>query len=200
MNLPAIGSADALGDAPCAIKQEDRYRALIEASQGVVWRAAADLACLETWGWDVATGQSQAESIGDGWLDAVHPEDREPIVSVLNEARREGQAYENTYRARQANGNYRWVHCRCVPMRNAAGAITEWVGHLVDVHERIEAELALRRAEERLRLALETCALVVWEYTFRSGVLWWSEGKRIVLGLSEDCKISPKESPRSVTS
>lgn len=77
-------------------------------------------------------------------------------------------------------------------MRDATGAITEWVGHLVDVHERIEADIALRRAEERLRLALETSALVVWEYSLRSDTGWWSEGKRAVLGLPEDYPITRK--------
>jgi diguanylate cyclase (GGDEF)-like protein/PAS domain S-box-containing protein len=196
MNVPRAGgparSVEALRRNACAVNREDRYRALIEASHGVVWRAAPDLACLETWGWDVATGQSQAQSMGEGWLEAVHPDDRERTVMVLAGARREGQAYEATYRARQADSNYRWVHCRCVPMRDSTGAITEWVGHLVDVHERIEADIALRSAEERLRLALEISSLVVWEYSIQSDMLWWSEGKRAVLGLPEDYKITPK--------
>jgi diguanylate cyclase (GGDEF)-like protein/PAS domain S-box-containing protein len=180
----------AIGGIPYAPSGDSRYRALIEASHGVVWRAAPDLACLETWGWDIATGQTQAQSMGEGWLDVVHPEDRQRMVAVLDKARRSGEPYEGTYRARQADGNYRWVHCRCVPMRDATGAIAEWVGHLVDVHERIEADIALRRAEERLRLALETSALVVWEYSLQSDAGWWSEGKRAVLGLPENYPIT----------
>ena len=89
-----VRSVDAIGGIPCTPSGDSRYRALIEASHGVVWRAAPDLACLETWGWDIATGQTQAQSMGEGWLDVVHPEDRDRIVTVLDEARRAGQPYE----------------------------------------------------------------------------------------------------------
>ena len=169
---------------------ESRYRALIKASHGVVWRAAPDLSVLETWGWDVATGQTKTEYMGEGWLEVVHPEDHARVVGILDAARRAGQPYEGTYRARQADGGYRWVHSRCVPLRDSAGAISEWVGHLVDVHEKIEADTALRRAEERLRLALESSAVGVWEYNFQTDAGWWSEAKRAVLGLPEDYPIT----------
>ena len=164
-----------------------------------MWRAAPDLAVLETWGWDVATGQTKSEYVGEGWLEVVHPEDHARVISILDAARRTGQPYEGTYRARQVDGSYRWVHSRCVPLRDSAGAISEWVGHLVDVHEKIEADTALLRAEERLRLALESSAVGVWEYNFQTGAGWWSEAKRAVLGLPKTIQLREKHSWRWCT-
>src|SRR6185312_4902266 len=109
MNVPdnatPLRLVDSIGGVSRAPGGDSRYRALIEASHGVVWRAAPDLSCLETWGWDIATGQTQAQSMGEGWLDVVHPEDRERMETVLDKARRSGQYYEGTYRARQVDGN-----------------------------------------------------------------------------------------------
>jgi PAS domain S-box-containing protein len=183
-------SIDGSVESPWLPQGESRYRALIEASHGVVWRAAPDLAVLETWGWGTATGQTKKEYVGDGWLDVVHPEDRDRVVGILDAARRAGQPYEGVYRARQADGSYRWVHSRSVPLRDKTGAVHEWVGHLVDVHDKIKADTALRRTEERLRLALESSAVGVWEYNFQSDTGWWSEVKRAALGLAEDYPIT----------
>lgn len=171
---------------PVGKPDESRYRALIDASLGIVWRSAPDLSVLEAWGWDEATGQAKGEYTGQGWLDVVHPEDRDGVLVILENGRRRGEPFEGTYRARQADGHYRWVHARLVPLRENSGTIREWVGTLLDMHDKMEADAALRTAEERLRLALENSAVGVWEYDFRTHAVWWSETKKAVLGVPDD--------------
>lgn len=181
-----------LANAPAQkpVSEESRYSALIDASPGIVWRSSPDLSVLETWGWSEATGQANREAAGQGWFDIVHPEDRDLVVALLEDGRRRGQPFEGTYRARHIDGQYRWVHARVVPLRDDSGAIREWVGNLLDVHDKVEADAALQTAEERLRLALEGSAVGVWDYDFHAEKGWWSEAKRKVLGLPEDYPIT----------
>jgi diguanylate cyclase (GGDEF)-like protein/PAS domain S-box-containing protein len=173
-----------------SLSPEELRGALIEAAFGVVWRSAPDLSVIEAWGWKEATGQSETAYQNDGWLEAVHPEDREEVLATMEDGRRTGRPCEGVYRARQSDGQYRWVRARAVPLRDETGPIREWVGHLVDVHEKIEADAALRAAEERLRLALESSAVGVWDYDYRTQKGWWSESKRAVLGLPHDYPIT----------
>ena len=63
-------------------ESEERYRALVEAMTEMVWRAAPDGSILRGWGWEEFCGQKPEEYEGYGWLDAVHPEDRERVIQV----------------------------------------------------------------------------------------------------------------------
>jgi len=64
---------------------------------------------------------------------------------------------------RHPTGEFHWVSAKAVPLRDGDGSIREWVGVLMDVEERRQAEDALRTSEERLRLAIETTALGIWD-------------------------------------
>mgnify|MGYP002716791397 CR=1 FL=1 len=57
-------------------ESEERFRALAETGALAVWRSDAAGGMLEGRGWDAMTGQTKAEIHGDGWLAAVHPDDR----------------------------------------------------------------------------------------------------------------------------
>ncbi len=99
---------------------EARYRAVVEASQQLVWTCRADGSAVEdSPTWRAYTGQSFADLRGLGWLDAIHPDDRE---ATLDRWRRSqvaaADAYEAEYRLfHRASGRYRWVLARARPLR-----------------------------------------------------------------------------------
>jgi PAS domain S-box-containing protein len=127
-----------------AARSEARYRALVEASAQVVWATDAQGMVEDMPGWRALTGQTVEAVRGSGWLDALHPDDRERSARVWWEALRARRVYENDYRLRMADGSYRWHRARGVPVLDERGEIREWVGTLADVDDDRRAEEARR--------------------------------------------------------
>jgi len=100
--------------------------------------------------WESFTGQTFAEYAGLGWLDAVHPEDRERIAKAWRRGVARGGAVELAYRLRRRDGDWRFVHAHGAAVVEQ-GAVREWVGVCVDVTATRRAEAALKESEERLR-------------------------------------------------
>jgi diguanylate cyclase (GGDEF)-like protein/PAS domain S-box-containing protein len=123
-----------------AKESEERYRALIEASTAMVWRAAPDGSILKGWGWEEFSAQTPEEYQGYGWLNALHPDDRERVAAVWQDLREQPQSGEVEYRAQTRDGEYRWVLARGVPLKADDGSVREWVGTITDIHEEKQAE------------------------------------------------------------
>ena len=88
-----------------------------------------------------------------GWLDAVHPDDRERTAQVWMEAAQTNSLYDIEYRIRAADGNYRYFQARGVPILNEDGSVREWVGTCSDINERKQTELVLAKAKEAAEAA-----------------------------------------------
>ncbi|HYF06225.1 MAG TPA: HWE histidine kinase domain-containing protein [Acetobacteraceae bacterium] len=117
-------------------QSERRLRTLVEGIPQFVWRAAEDGAWI--WAgpkWCRFTGLGLRASFGHGWLEAVHPEDREAAFAAWDAAARSGR-FEAEFRLRRAcDGGFRWFRTRALPVRDAEGRILEWLGISTDVEE-----------------------------------------------------------------
>ncbi len=134
---------------------EVRYRSLIEAISEIVWDAPADggIATQQP-DWSAFTGQRFDEYKGWGWVNAVHPEDRERITSAWTEAVRERKLYAIEHRLRRYDGVYRYMRVRAVPIIGKNGRALEWIGLHTDIDEQKRNEEALaRRAKELTQLS-----------------------------------------------
>jgi PAS domain S-box-containing protein len=171
-------------------QSEEQYRALIEASSAIVWRAAIDGSISKVWGWEAFSGQSRDEYTGFGFLEAVHPNDREKLVRQWQAIREAEEPGTFEYRVQRSDGSYRWVMARAVPLLNEDGVVQEWVGTLTDIHDQRQAEMKLRSSEERLRLAIETTALGIWDQDLVTGRRQWMPEARQILGLAPDAPIT----------
>jgi len=124
---------------------EERFRSLTVATTQIVWTADPDGSMREdSPSWRAFTGQSYEQWLGEGWLDAVHPEDVERAQRRWREAVAHQSFLEMEYRVRQRDGGYAHMVARATPVRNEDGSIREWVGTNTDITEH-------KRAEERLR-------------------------------------------------
>jgi PAS domain S-box-containing protein len=101
-------------------------------------------------------GFSLDDSLGWGWTSAIHPKDLEDLVSKWRLALATGEPYETQARVRRADGEYRWMLLRKVPLHDQSGNIVKWYGSGVDIEERRQAEDVVRRSEEHLRLVIDT--------------------------------------------
>ena len=132
-----------------------KYQALVEASAQVEWSAAPDGTIVnDSPTWRAFTGQSFDQWRGTGWLDAVHPADRERTEAAWQAAIATGSVYDVDYRVRHVGGKYRWTRARGVPLRDANGSIIEWVGVSEDITD-------LKQREEHLEV-------VMWELSHRT--------------------------------
>ncbi len=146
-----------------AIKRsEERYRSLILATSQIAWTADAEGRCPDLPSWRAYTGQTVEEVIGLGWLDAIHPDDRERTNQVWMEAVQTRSLYDVEYRIRGADGNYRYFQGRGVPILDEDGNIQEWVGICTDIHDRKQAENALKQSEERYRSLILATSQIAW--------------------------------------
>ncbi|HYG72159.1 MAG TPA: GAF domain-containing protein, partial [Actinomycetota bacterium] len=142
---------------------ERRNRSLIETTSAIHWTMDPAGAFVEPQAsWSDFTGQTWDAYRGFGWVDAVHPGDRDALLDSWVEARDDGVVYTTEARLHHAGrGEYRQVVVRAAPVRDDDGHISEWVGTVTDVHDvrleqlgRIERERAARaeleEAGERL--------------------------------------------------
>ena len=129
-------------------RSEARYRSLTLASASIVWLADADGGFIrEGSSWEEYTGQSTAAAEGTGWINAIHPHDREGVDAIWRRAFERKEAYYSEYRLMRADGQYRRVVSRGIPVFGPDGTPIEWVGACVDVEDERKAADHLRQTQ-----------------------------------------------------
>jgi PAS domain S-box-containing protein len=139
------------------LQQEgERYRTYLGAVSHILWTTDdAGLVVGDLPTWRTFTGQSEAEIQGQGWLDALHPEDRPRVEQAWKDAVEQCTPYAVECRLRSAKGEYRCFSCRGVPVTAQDGKVREWIGTCTDITESKEQE-SLRRAKEAAEAASQT--------------------------------------------
>jgi PAS domain S-box-containing protein len=139
------------------VRQAEReLRTTIETIPASVWSALPDGSLdFVSQSWVDFTGLSKNEWVDWGWKSAVHPEDLDRLLTKWREAVATGESFEEEYRFRRANGEYRWYLDRGVPLRDDHGSIVRWYGTLHDVDDRKRAEEALQKSEQQWRDVFE---------------------------------------------
>jgi PAS domain S-box-containing protein len=127
---------------------ERRYRGLIGSLSHILWTTDAQGAITTDFaGWQAFTGQDEAAVQGEGWLSAVHADDRARVRQRWRECLARRQPYEDEYRVCRHDGAWRTMSCRGVPILTPKGDVLEWVCTCADVTETKEEE-ELRKAKE----------------------------------------------------
>ncbi len=138
-----------MGDALRA--RERRFAELTRHAPVGVYIADAAGACVfvnERWCELAGLGGEAAR--GQGWMRALHPEDREKVVEAWNVATQSATAFEQEFRMRRPDGGESYVVSSAVPERDERGALVAYIGTCMDITARRAAELALTRANEAL--------------------------------------------------
>jgi two-component system CheB/CheR fusion protein len=129
---------------------EENFRALVTASAQTVWTTNAQGAIVEdSPSWRAFTGQTFEQFLGEGWADALHPDDRENALRKWRDCVATRTPLDNELRVRHTSGDWRWMHARAVPVRHESGEIRGWIGMSADITARRETKEALREADRR---------------------------------------------------
>src|SRR6202795_2418165 len=134
---------------------EERLRLIIDTIPTIVWRknpdGSADFLNRNFRGY---TGLSLEQGLGWGWMNnAFHPDDR--LVEEWRVAFAAEKPFEKEARLRRADGQYRWFLVRAVPLRDEHGKVVKWYGTSNDLED-------LKRAEDRIRLIINTIPTMAW--------------------------------------
>ncbi len=138
-------------------ESEERFRTLVEATSQIVWTMSASGEFVtEQPAWASFTGQSFQEYSGTGWLEAVHPDDREHTTDAWIKAIQTGDLYFDEHRLCRSDREYCDMDVRAAPILEADGSLREWVGIHTDITARKRTERALRESETLSRALAES--------------------------------------------
>jgi two-component system, NtrC family, sensor kinase len=130
-------------------QQKDRYRSLVIATSQFVWIADPNGFVVDgqIHSHIGHVGTAEADQ-GWGWLDLLHPDDRDRTAQAWICSVETKSPYNSEYRLQMPNGHYRHYAARGVPILETDGSVREWIGVYIDIHDRrvLEQQLALQQA------------------------------------------------------
>jgi len=135
------------------VKRERELRLLVETIPALMWRGTheGDLDYLNERA--VEYLGHTAESLSGGrWLELVHPDHRDATARRWLHSATTGSSYDDIYKLRRADGQYRWIQSVGEPFCDGEGRIAHWYGLIIDIDDLKRTEEALRESERESRL------------------------------------------------
>ncbi len=155
------------------------FKALTDSMPHLTWTTTASGACDHvSKQWTAYTGVSEQVQLGTGWLQQVHPADRDSLAELCQHHFTTGLPIEARFRIRRADGIYRWFHSHGVPIRDSLGRIVKWLGSGTDIQDIITSE-------ERYELAVRGSSAGLWDWDLHTDAVYYSNRFKEILGYSE---------------
>ena len=148
---------------------ERQFEALAESSPfGIFHTDAQGRAVYTNGAWQELSGQSAEQTLGDGWSQVIHPDDRDRVIGQWQAAAAAGVDFDTTYRILRPDGQLRHLHVKSramAPEGGAGGQTSGCVGVALDISEQLEAQRKLREANFLLEtmLAHIPCGISVFD-------------------------------------
>ncbi|PYP82425.1 MAG: hybrid sensor histidine kinase/response regulator [Blastocatellia bacterium AA13] len=135
-------------------ESEERFRMMADTAPVMIWVADTDR-CFSFFNkpWLEFTGRTTEQEAGSGWIEGIHPEDRENYLRVYAEAFDRRESFNLEHRLRRQDDRYRWVLNVGVPRSSSDGSFVGYIGSCVDITERKLAEAEREELLEKERLA-----------------------------------------------
>lgn len=166
------------------MESEQRFRTLTELLPVGVYLADNAGKCLYTnQQWLDAAGQKMEEALGDGWQNALHPEDWEMVRSAWNEMIETRGRWEIEYRYQTPSGKVTQVLGLAKLIHDDKGSQIGYIGVNIDITERKKTIEELRKSEGRLLESQRTAHIGNWELDLRTKEFFLSDEIFNILGL-----------------
>jgi PAS domain S-box-containing protein len=137
----------------------------------------------------LVTTDEEPESF-DAWQNRIHPDDRERVItSLLNAIREPNRHWSQHYRFAFNGKNYHEIFDRGTALGDINGTPLTFQGSMVDLSDFSPLIDALREKEERLRLAIESTELGIWDFNPQTGALTWSPRCKELFGIPKDVAV-----------
>jgi PAS domain S-box-containing protein len=133
-------------------ESEQHFRMMADTAPVLVWRSGPDKLCdFFNQPWLRFRGRTFEEERGNGWVEGVHPEDRDDCFRRYSDAFERREPFRIEYRLRRADGEYRWLFDTGVPLRSPDGSFSGYIGSCIDITDRKTMEEALQANDAKLR-------------------------------------------------
>ena len=134
------------------LESEERFRNMADSAPVMIWVSGEDRQCTYVnKQWVDFTGRSTEEQLGNGWVEAIHPDDRDRSFQIYAHAFEERTAFEMEYKLRRHDGEYRWIFDTGAPRFSSENVFLGYIGSCIDITERKESEVKLHDANEQLQ-------------------------------------------------
>jgi PAS domain S-box-containing protein len=156
---------------------------MADAVLAMVW--AADPGGLRTYfnrAWLEFTGKTLSQELGDGWLDGVHPDDRQRCLDTYRSSVESRVPFKMEYRLRRADGHFRWVLGHGEPRFSDQGEFEGYVGSCLDINERRAAE----ETSSRLAAIVQSSDDAIIAKNLNGIVTSWNGSAERMFGYTEE--------------
>ena len=165
------------------IHSESKFRSLVNMAPVGIFLTDANGRCqFVNSRWQQMTGLSQAEALGDGWGEALHPADRARVWAEWSAATASHREFSSEYRFFNRQQTIVWVTGRAVALQDRSGTITGYLGTVTDISDRKIAETALQQSAALLDVT--TDAILVRDQEGR--ITFWNKGAESLYGWSAE--------------
>ena len=138
---------------------EVRFRAMSEASPlGVFVTNASGSSQYLNPKWLAISGMTSEQALGDGWVQAIHPEDQQRVSTAWYKAARERLPFVSEHRFLWPNGQVIWTRVRASEMLDTNGVVSGYVGTVEDISDSKKHEVELTRARDEALSAMRSKA------------------------------------------
>ncbi|QFI70397.1 PAS domain S-box protein [Sinorhizobium alkalisoli] len=174
-----------------ALKEsEARFRAIADNAPVMIWVAdGTGHTSFFSRLWLETTGQSEEEALGFGWVDVIHPDDRQAVETAFFSAGATREPVRTEYRLRRADGSWAWILDVGQPRFSSDGRFLGYVGSALDISERRAAEIAQQESEAFIKSIFDSSVDCVRVLDLDGRPLMMNRAGRELFGISEDAGI-----------
>ncbi len=157
MRVAGSGQADDVESVSFVLPEsENELRQMIAALPGMLWTAnPLGMYDFVSPQWHAATGRRLFELLGSGWLQAVHPDDRQTVGEQWQQAVQQPRPVTIELRLCKHDGQPRWFTLRATPIFDQQGRVERWFGLCLDIEDFRRTQQALHDSQLRYRVLFE---------------------------------------------
>jgi PAS domain S-box-containing protein len=140
-----IAQANERQQAESALRErEELFRVLVTSAPVGIFQTNAQGDCLYVnQKWQEMTGLTTQQALGQGWIEALHPSDRDLIFAEWYEAAQTAKEFSLESRFITPQGQITWVEGKAVPLYDETGEISGYLATVTDISDRKQAEVAI---------------------------------------------------------
>jgi PAS domain S-box-containing protein len=132
--------------------------------------------------WPIHSGDLTLREV----MEAIHREDRPLVEQALERSVKWGVDYDVEYRVVGPKGAVRWIATKGGGEYDETATPVRMMGVALDITTRKEAELQLRRSDERFQLVARATNDAIWDWDLETDAIWWNQGISTLFGYPAD--------------
>lgn len=167
---------------------EARFRRMADSSPIMIWITdAVGEPTFVNHSWLDFTGLDSVQSMThEEWVSTIYPYDRKTAFEAYYQNTEDHQTITTEYRLRNANGEWRWILDKGMPLYDENGLFTGYIGSAIDITERKRAQQMLQDKEQMLSESQRIAHVGSWSVELETGQISWSDEMYRIYGVTQE--------------